>query len=112
MLYINAANGDSIQVMMSNNQFTVIYYNNDGGWSAYYSSSDVNLHSNTWFSLELALTPTSFNLYYNGASVATGTFYGATTGPFADALIGPCIWEAAPAFYVDDVAVNNMYIGP
>ncbi len=87
----DATNGDQMEIGMNlaTGQFEVMYYNNNYGEGYSYESSAQNVTTNSWFCLELALTPTTFTLYYNGASIVTGTFPDGPTGQFIDANIEP-----------------------
>ncbi len=112
---VDANNGDQLGIGMNlaAGQFEVWYYNNNYDGCYTYESSTQNVTANSWFCLELALTPTTFTLYYNGASIVTSTFPDGPTGQFCDANIEPFAYPSAlPAFYIDDVIVSTSYIGP
>jgi hypothetical protein len=110
-----AANGDQIVVYLNlaSRQFEVDYYNCNLDSDYTYTSSALTLNANTWFCLELALTPTTFTLYYNGVSLVAGTFPdGPTAGFVLAGFYSYAICSSMPAYYVDDVAMSNSYIEP
>lgn len=107
-----ASNGDNIYVVLNSatGRFELAYYNsNDDCYYRYYSSAQT-VTANTWFCTELSLTSTTFALYYNGSAILTGTFTDGPTGLFSNAYLAD--FGSAPAFYIDDVAIGNSYIGP
>ena len=104
----------SIEMNLATSKLAIMYYSNDMDCCYLYESpAAVNITANTWFCLELAVNATNFTLFYNGAPVLAGTFVDGPTGEFSNAYFQTySTGTYIPAFYIDDVAVSNTYIGP
>jgi hypothetical protein len=110
-----ASNYDQISVSFDSatRQFALDYYNNNDDCDYYYVSAAQHVTANAWFCLEIALTPTTFTLYYNGVSILTGVLIDGPTGQFSNVYFQSYTWAGSvPAFYIDDVVVSTGYIGP
>lgn len=114
-VHLYASNGDQISVGFDSatGQFALTYYNNNDDWDYFYMSSAQQVTSYTWLCVEIALSPTTFTLYYNGVSILTGALTDGPTGQFSNVSFQSYTWAGSvAAFYIDDVVVSTSYIGP